>query len=164
MNPKSDSLSVILPLRAEVDCNWSFDLVMEQTIVDADGNALGGVPGGITTYLRNIQKGEPTCVTSSKWGTNPPPEGISETIKAGIEALNIAAIAQTIEKGLSGAGSFVLPGNGSFDMTEPILNNNGDWLCKLTYKDSELKKQARRTERFSLYYGVMLSKSVQILR
>jgi urease gamma subunit len=46
-------------------------------------------------------------------------------------------ISKSIEKALNGQNKFIFPGGGTFEMKDPIFNNNCDLLIGLSYKKGE---------------------------
>jgi hypothetical protein len=119
----------------EITLNWSFTIQMKE-ISAVDATSPGIVPGGLTVVLGDVnvpteahQEGH-----DSGWGSaQSTPDGAANDIAAAVKSMNISQIATDIVGGISGLGHFVLPGNGTFKMTNPVFNNNGDLLCHLEY-------------------------------
>lgn len=102
---------------------------------EADPNL---VPGGLATKLNNISDVKVDVDASgSSWGTNSAPDGAASDISNAIKNTDLADIAKKIEAGISGLAHFILPGNGTFSMTKPTFNNDGDFLCRLDYLPPE---------------------------
>jgi hypothetical protein len=101
------------------------------------------VPGGLAINLVNVAEINFNDDRSgSSWGPNSAPDGAADDIRHAITGIGFQDIAKSIEAGLSGLGHFILPGNGTFAMTDPVFNTNGDFLCQLKYLPSEVGKKA----------------------
>lgn len=120
--------------RVEITLNWSFSIQMKE-ISSVDATSPGLVPGGLTVVLgdENIPT-EAHKEGHSDWGSaQTTPDGAANDIVKAVKTMDIEQIAKDIVGGISGLGHFVLPGNGTFKMTNPMFNNNGDLLCHLEY-------------------------------
>lgn len=122
---------------ATVDQDWSFDIKMSE-ISAVDATAPGLVPGGISTTIQNINIPDPVLGTENSWGVQSAPDGAKDAVSDAVKSIDFQGISNAIQAGLSGAGHFVLPGNGTFKMTRPRLNANGDFLCHLEYLPTSL--------------------------
>jgi len=101
----------------------------------------GLIPGGVSIDILNQNlKMAPTIERHGSFtgGTTVVPDGAAADMAKALGSIDLTGITNKIEAGLAGSGHLILPGNGTFKMTSPRLNNNGDFLCRLTYLPSEL--------------------------
>lgn len=124
--------------RADITSDWSFDLEMAQITSTAETNQ-DLVPGGLLIKLIDPADANVRVdAHGSDWGgAMSAPDGAGDAIRGAIKGLDLQSLAKNVEKGLSGLGHFILPGNGTFSMSSPTFNNNGDFLCHLNYLPSE---------------------------
>jgi hypothetical protein len=138
---------------ANIDYKWAFQISM--TDVGSTNIGPGLVPGGISVNLsydgtkadgsKDIPDNATVQGSSSGWGTMSSPDGAAGDIATTMKNIGMATIATNIVGGISGLGHFILPGNGTFSMSKPMFNNNGDFLCHLEYLPAQTKGPSTTT-------------------
>lgn len=96
--------------------------------------------GGLQVSIDTLSFPTPSTDGDSHKGmTSSIPDGANndaKNIMSGIE-IEVQGLVKVIQDALQGAGKLVLPGNGSYAITNPMFNNDGDLLCDIKYLPSE---------------------------
>lgn len=90
--------------------------------------------GGLIMTLNKSDPIVTVTADSTNWGVQTPPTGMGDEIKNKFNTMDLSGFEDALKKKLSGQNGFVFPGNGTFVMNNPMLNENGDLLVGISYE------------------------------
>ena len=104
--------------------NWSFSLTLDSI----------STGGGLQITIADVNISDPV-ETWDEGGTQSHPTAIIDTIKSAVGPMRTAITdyEQTVRDVLKNQGTFIFPGSGTFQLSQPTFNNNGDLLVDVDY-------------------------------